>query len=75
MQTARCFARGHDGSWEGLCVDYDIAVQGNSFEEVRRDLADAVQSYVAFAQEQDAATQARLLSRRSPWHVQLLWRQ
>ena len=38
MRNLLCFARGHEGSWEGLCVDYDIAVQGASFGQVQADL-------------------------------------
>jgi len=35
------FARGRDESWEAFCLDFDLAVQGNSLEEVRG-LEDAI---------------------------------
>ena len=73
MAEIMCFARGHQGSWEALCVDFDIAVQGASFEEVRSDLEAAIRQYVSFANEQDAPARAKLLGRRAPWHVNLAW--
>ena len=30
----RCYAERHHGQWEAFCLDFDIAVQGSSFEEV-----------------------------------------
>jgi hypothetical protein len=73
MRTLLCFARGHEGSWEGLCVDYDIAVQGASFGQVQADLAAAIADYVEAAMGEDKATSARLLARRAPLRVRLMW--
>lgn len=67
------YAHGVDGDWEAICVDFDIAVQGRSCDEVIAMLDDAVRSYVEFAHKEDAATARRLLSRRTPFlvHAQL----
>jgi hypothetical protein len=73
MRTLLCFARGHEGSWEGLCVDYDIAVQGASFGQVQADLAAAIADYVEAAMGEDQATSAKLLARRAPLRVRLMW--
>jgi hypothetical protein len=68
-----CFARGRPGEWEALCIDFDIAVQGESFDDVRQALDCAIKDYVAAAQEEDAETRIKLLNRRAPWHVRMLW--
>ena len=34
-KSLRCYAEGRDGSWEAICLDLDIAVQGGSFEGVQ----------------------------------------
>jgi hypothetical protein len=73
MRNLLCFARGHEGSWEALCVDYDIAVQGASFDQVKADLEAAISDYVEAASGEDAATRAKLLARRAPWRVRLTW--
>ncbi|MGA9826645.1 MAG: hypothetical protein WBQ53_17675 [Methylocystis sp.] len=66
------FARGRAGDWEAICVDFDIAVQGRSLNEVLARLESAVSDYVAAAREKAPATCARLLSRRTPTGVSLL---
>ena len=33
-RMVRCYAKGHTGDWEAICLDLDIAVQGESFEDV-----------------------------------------
>lgn len=74
QQALLCLAEGRDGNWEGICLDFDIAVQGGSLEEVQRLLADAVGAYIRDALHEDDATQARLLHRRVPFLTQLLYR-
>jgi hypothetical protein len=73
MREILCFARGRPGDWEGLCVDFDIAVQGHSFNEVREALEATISDYVAAAHEEDRETCAKLLNRRAPLYVSLLW--
>lgn len=73
MRELPCFARSHAGDWEGICVDFDIAAQGRSFNEVREALEEAVAEYVAAAHEEDEETRAKLLNRRAPLWVSLIW--
>jgi hypothetical protein len=73
MRDLVCFARGHAGEWEGICLDFDLAVQGRSFDEVRHALEEAVSEYVVAASEEDDATRAKLLNRRAPALVAMAW--
>lgn len=73
MRDLVCFAHGRTGEWEGICLDFDLAVQGRSFNEVREALEQAVGEYVAAAREEDDATRTKLLNRRAPLWVSLTW--
>ena len=64
--TATCYAWGHSGNWEAICVDYDLTAQGHSLEEVRRELDDAVQTFLSRVRELPEYEQARLLNRKTP---------
>lgn len=68
-QRVQCIAKGRPGNWEAICLDFDISVQGASFEEVKSLLTEAIDSYVEFAQTVDVETRKQLLSRRAPFHV------
>ena len=61
-----CVACDSDGTWEALCLNFDIAVQADSLQEAREALEDAIFDYVTAAHEEDAETRDRLLNRRSP---------
>lgn len=71
IKRVQCFARGVDGDWEAICPDLDIAVQGESFEHVRRLLNDSVETYIADVLQEAPRERARLLNRRAPLHVRL----
>ncbi len=73
---ALCYAEGRGEDWEAICVDFDIAVQGRSFDEVYHGLTDAVQLYLESLTDLSAEDQARLLGRRAPLSVRmrLMWR-
>ena len=47
-----CYATGDSGGWEAICVDFDIAVQGKSFEEVFQELKVAIREYVESAKQE-----------------------
>jgi predicted RNase H-like HicB family nuclease len=66
-----CYAWGEDGDWEGICLDLDIAVQGESFEEVRTLLNDAIQGYLDSLKGEKPENVRRLLNRRSPFLTRL----
>ena len=69
MSSVLCFAHGSDQEWEAICVDYDIAVQGSSFDDVKAMLDRAVADYVNDVMAESLETQRLLLGRRAPWHV------
>lgn len=69
VRMLRCYVHGSRDQWEGLCVDLDIAAQGNSPAEVMGRLGEAIQMYVEAALEEAPADAERLLNRRAPWHV------
>ncbi len=70
-----CIAHGRDSKWEAFCLDYDLAVQGNSFEEVRGRLHHAIEAYVHAAMaEPDPVSRRELLHRAVPLRTRLLWR-
>ena len=66
MRKLTCYAWGKPGDWEALCVDYDIAAQGTSLEEVRRELADAVETYLDYIADLPENEQAAFLNRKAP---------
>jgi predicted RNase H-like HicB family nuclease len=61
-----CFAQWRDGDWEGICLDFDIAVQGRSFEEVKAALEEAVDTYVEDALREEQSVARQLLRRAAP---------
>ena len=61
-----CYAWGHPGSWEALCIDFDLSVQGNSLEEVRAEMDDAIDTYLSYVGELPESERARLLNRKAP---------
>ncbi|HYS48319.1 MAG TPA: hypothetical protein VEM36_06030 [Xanthobacteraceae bacterium] len=68
-----CVARQDRDRWEALCLDLDLAVQGRSFDEVRSLLEEAVNTYIEDARAEAEPARSRLLARRVPRHVRLIW--
>ena len=70
-----CYASGHGHDWEAICLDLDIAVQGQSFDEVFNDLNEAIALYLESVRELPEAERAELLHRSAPLGVRLkfLW--
>ncbi len=70
-----CYAEGHNGDWEAICLDLDIAVQGGSFAEVYQSLMEAVGLYLEEVAELPEADRRRLLYRKAPLAVRarFLW--
>jgi hypothetical protein len=62
----RCYAERSHGKWQAFCVDFDLAVQGDSFQEVYAALNVAVTDYVARVHELPEPDRTRLLNRRAP---------
>jgi hypothetical protein len=64
-----CGLVGRGKSWEAICFDFDIAVQGDSFVDVQGKLSAAIESYVGYVETLPKGERDRLLRRRAPWHV------
>jgi len=71
QRVLRCYAEGRGKDWEALCLDLDIAVQGESFEEVFRSLHAAIDLYRESLDDLPEADRQRLLYRPVPWRVRL----
>jgi hypothetical protein len=71
----RCVFEETQGTWEAICLDLDIAVQGQGFEEVCGALRDAITQYVEYVATLPDGEKARLLSRKAPVSVRakFLW--
>lgn len=68
-RTLRCYVYGHGTSWQGICIDFDIAVHGRSQEHVKDRLRDSVELFLSDVLELPTADQRQLLKRTSPWYV------
>jgi hypothetical protein len=64
-----CGLVGRGSSWEAICFDFDIAVQGDSVVDVQGKLSAAIESYLEYVATLPEEERNRLLSRRAPWHV------
>lgn len=69
----RGIAHGRAGQWEAFSLDFDLAVQGRSFEEVSRLLNEAVNMYVETAMEEPEPVRHQLLNRTAPLWTRLMW--
>ena len=69
--TATCYAWGNADGWEAICVDFDLAAQGDSFEEVRSELSDALDTFFTYAAELPNSERGRLLNRKAPVGLRL----
>lgn len=65
-RTVICYAESREGKWEAVCLDFDIAVQGDSFEGVVHDLGTALHLYLQSVAGLPDADRKRLLARRVP---------
>lgn len=66
-----CYAEGREGDWEAICLDYDIAVQGSSFEEVAQSLREAVTLFLEAAADLPEKDRRAVLRHRAPISVRL----
>lgn len=71
MRKVTCYAWGVPGDWEALCVDFDLAAQGKSLEEVRRELGDAIETYLEYIDEMPENERTRFLNRKAPLGLRL----
>jgi hypothetical protein len=71
-----CYAEGTGDKWEAFCLDFDLAVQGRSFDEVAHKLEEQIEIYIEGVMAQPPEQRQHLLMRRVPWteRVRLLIR-
>ncbi len=62
----RCYAEGCDGRWQAFCLNFDLAAQGASPDDVRHDLEAAISMYLEYVSDLPAEDQAQFLRRRAP---------
>jgi hypothetical protein len=68
-----CIAHGAGERWEAICLDFDIAVQGHSLDEVSRLLRETIETYVADALAQEEPVRSQMLHRSVPFLVRASW--
>lgn len=73
--TLTCYAEGREDKWEAVCLDFDIAVQASSFEEVYSSLNTAIGEYVSYVMTLPKEEQKAFLRRRAPLSLRFkfLW--
>jgi predicted RNase H-like HicB family nuclease len=63
----KCYAQQEGECWVALCLDFNLAAQGDDFEEVKTKLEEMIAEYVYDALAGvDKPYAAQLLSRRAP---------
>jgi len=70
-KTLICYAVENNDGWEAICVDFDIAVQGKTFNEVYETLGMAICTYIEDVAKEAPDQHYRLLHRAVPWYVKL----
>lgn len=69
----QCVAFGHEGQWQAICLDLDIAVQDRSLAAVQADLEQSILAYIREAFAEPEPVRSQLLRRRAPLRVRALW--
>jgi hypothetical protein len=67
----RCYIEGSEQNWRGLCVDLDIAAQGESLHEVHTMLDGMIRTYLQSAVTYPPRDRDRFLNRKAPLLVRL----
>ena len=66
-----CYAEGRLGNWEAFCLDFDLAVQGGSFDEVYKELNEAISIYLDYVRSLPKAEQRQFLTRKVPFNLRM----
>lgn len=71
----RCVMEGCEDHWQAFSLEFGLAVQGRSQDDVRRKLECMIKDYVLEAVTVDREHASSLLNRRATWQVYLkYWR-
>jgi predicted RNase H-like HicB family nuclease len=62
----KCYAEQEEGVWVAVCLDFNLAAQADSYQEVKAKLESMIAFYVREALTTDIAYADQLLNRRSP---------
>ena len=62
----KCYIYGKDSDWEAICTDLDIAVQGNSCDEAKSLLDEAIGGFLHEVEKLPVNDQKEFLTRRAP---------
>ncbi len=70
-----CYAEGMEGQWEAVCLDFDLAVQGKTFEEIYQSLNQSIGMYVEYIKSLPNKERAAFLNRSAPFSLRFrfLW--
>ena len=66
-----CYAEGKLNNWEAFCLDFDLSVQGKSFDQVYRDLNKSISMYLEYIKGLPEEEQAQFLTRKTPVGLRL----
>jgi hypothetical protein len=66
-----CYIEGRRNQWEGVCLDFDLAVHGSSFHDIEQKLDSAIHEYLAYVSELPEKDRKRLLNRQVPLGARL----
>lgn len=71
----KCYGhRTKEGKWFGLCLDYNIAAEADSLEEMKQKMNEFIESYIETIHDTDDKDSIpNLLSRRAPIHYWLTY--
>lgn len=71
-----CYAEGRPGQWEAFCLDFDLAVQGTSYQDVEAKLRNQIQLFLESVYDLPEADRQRLLNRSAPisMYARVMWR-
>ena len=61
-----CYAEGEGENWEAFCLNFDLAVQGKSFKEVKQKLVDQIELYLESVDSLPEGERHALLNRKAP---------
>ena len=62
----KCYLWRSDNELEALCVDFDIAAQGETYEEAFEQLKGAIETYVEYVHSLPQHEHLKFFTRRSP---------
>lgn len=69
MTALRCYAHRRGQQWHAICLDLDVAVDGQSFPAVVASLQTCIDLYLERVAELPAQERRCFLTRRAPWRV------